>query len=202
MTPTTDLSDDEFGALARRALASPDAPTAWRERALAAWQLAQPAAAAVPPLPSSPSLPSFATLAGQALQAVGRRLAASLAFDSWATAPLATGRRSLRGDTRQLIFSVEGRDIDLRLTATGERFTLAGQVLGPDEAGSVTLALAPPAAGQPDSAEPSAAARSVALDTMGEFHLDDVAAGRYVMTLQLGDTEVTLPVIEVGAPSA
>jgi len=186
MKALADLSDDEFTHLARRAVAAPDAPAAWRQAAQQAWQQAHGASTTAP-------LPGFGTLAVQAVQAVGRRLAASLSFDSWATAPLATGRRTLRGETRQFIFNAEGRDIDLRVTAVADGFALAGQVLGPDEAGAVTLA---------PVAAPATTTRSASLDPLGEFHLPDVAAGQYLLTLRLGDTEIELPPIDVGMPSA
>ena len=187
MKPLPELSDDEFAALARRAVASRDAPDPWLQRVHDAWAEAQRPPAA---------LPGFGDLAKLALQAATRRLAATLSFDSWAAAPLASGLRGLRGDTRQLIFSVEGRDIDLRLSAAAGSYTLAGQVLGPDESGSVELRLVPahgPAA---------AAARSVPLDSLGEFHLDGVAPGRYVLTLTLGGEQVLLPAIDVGPVAA
>lgn len=184
MKPLPQLSDDEFTALVQRAVALPDAPPHLVQGAIAAWQ-ASPLAAA--------RLPGWGELARQAVAALRQQVVATLRFDSWAGAPLAAGLRGMRSDTRQLLFSAEGRDVDLRITATGECFALAGQVLGPDESGSVELS--PVAA---SSAAPLEATRQAALDDMGEFHLADLAAGRYQLVLHAGDKDIVLPAIQVG----
>lgn len=188
MKPLPQLSDDEFTALVRRAVALPDAPAHMVQAALAAWQ-ASPLAAA--------RLPGWGELATQALAAVRHQVVATLRFDSWAGAPLAAGLRGMRSDTRQLLFSAEGRDVDLRITATGEHFALAGQVLGPDESGSVELT----AVGGFGTAG-EAAPRQAALDEMGEFHLADLAPGRYQLVLRAGDKDIVLPAIQVGQDAA
>jgi hypothetical protein len=184
MKPLPQLSDDEFTALVQRAVALPDAPPHLLQAALGAWQ-GSPMAAA--------RLPGWGELASQAVAALRQQVAATLKFDSWAGAPLAAGLRGLRSDTRQLLFSAEGRDVDLRITASGERFAMAGQVLGPDEAGSVELS---------PVASPTDAPRVAALDRMGEFHLADLAPGRYQLTLHAGDTDIVLPAIQVGGDAA
>lgn len=183
MKPLPTLSDDEFTALVQRAVALPDVPPHLSQAARGVWQASVLATA---------RLPGWGELAGQAAAALRHRLVATLRFDSWAGAPLAAGLRGMRSDTRQLLFSAEGRDVDLRITATGETFALAGQVLGPDESGSVELSSA--------SVEGTGAApRLTALDSMGEFHLTDLAPGRYQLVLHAGDQDIELPAIEVGA---
>lgn len=168
MKPLARLPDDEFERLLVAAVALPDAPPALVHRAIALWA-AQPT--------SAPNLL--------------RRIAASLAFDSWAQPAAAAGVRAPRSATRHLLFSAEGRDIDLRVTPAGEAgFTLSGQVLGPDESGEVELAL--PAGG---------AARHAALDALGEFRIEGLVAGDYRLTLRLGGDEIELPAVPVGAPS-
>ena len=176
LDPLLSLSDDELLARLPRAAALADAPPNWVQRAVAAWQA-----------------PPGARVA-EAVDGLRRRVEAWLSFDSWASAPLAAGLRSTGSATRQLVFSAEGRDVDLRIVpAAGMQFTLSGQVLGPDETG--TVALVPEvAAGDPG------AARQVPLDALGEFHLSEVEPGRYQLALQLADQDVVLPAFDVGGP--
>jgi len=91
--------------------------------------------------------------------------------------------------TRQLVFSAEGRDIDLRIAPSGPRFTVSGQVLGPDDHGAVALS--------PEQA--SASVHEAPLDQFGEFRLADVVAGRYRLSLLLGEHEIELPPFDVGS---
>jgi hypothetical protein len=116
---------------------------------------------------------------------------AVLSFDSWGQPALAAGLRSTGSATRQLVFSAEGCDIDLRISPSGERFAVSGQVLGPDDTGAVVLT--------PEQAE--ATVHEAALDALGEFHLADVAPGRYQLSLLLAGHEIVLPPFEVGSPS-
>lgn len=178
MKPLSDLADDEFDRLLHRAVALPDAPPALVHAAIglfAASPLARPA----------PGLQALA-------QAALRQVAAVLSFDSWAVAPQASGLRTLRAETRHLLFSAEGRDVDLRIAPAADGFMLTGQVLGPDETGRVELA--------PLGADGAAAkgGSSAALDALGEFRLEGVGAGRYRLRLHVGDDAIELPPIEVG----
>lgn len=174
MKPLQDLSDDEFAALARQGLAMPDAPAAWVNAATALWST-RPV-----------TLKETATAALRLLKGV-------LTFDSWAPGSAAMAVRSADSSTRHLLFSAQGRDIDLRVAPDAQRFALAGQILGPDEAGIVELSA--------DDTDDSAlgTVRQIALDAMGEFRLDGIASGRYVLTLRLGDDVIVLPPIDVGA---
>jgi hypothetical protein len=167
------LSDEELLARLPQAAALPDAPVAWMQRALAAWQA-----------------PLGVRLAGAA-EVLRERVQAWLRFDSWAGAPLAAGLRSTgTSATRQLIFSAEGRDVDLRIApAGGGLFSVSGQVLGPDERGTIALAR-----------EDGAAAQEAPLDEFGEFHLDGVEPGRYRLGLLLAAQELELPPFDVGGP--
>lgn len=124
MTTATPLSDDDFSHEVQRAVRLlPDAPEALQRAAIALWQQSAPA-------------PSLAAQA----QAIWTRVAAVLRFDSWAAPALASGMRSLRSPIRHLLFAAQGRDIDLRIAPAADVFSLAGQVLGPDDAGMVLLA--------------------------------------------------------------
>lgn len=168
MTHPSQLPDDELAVLAWQATQGlPDAPPALLRAAIGLF--AQRA----------PSL-------GERLQRV---ITAVLRFDSAATPAVAMGMRGGDGDSRHLLFSAEGRDVDLRITPqAGGQWLLAGQVLGPDDSGQVVLA----------PADGGDARHQVALDEMGEFRLPDVAAGRWALRLALGDDLVELPTLSVG----
>lgn len=178
MKPARDLTDDDLIAQLRRAQRElPDAPDALQKAAIDLWRTS--------PLAAKAAAPSLMQTAADAV----RRFAATLSFDSWATPALAAGMRSGRSTTRQLLFSTVGRDIDLRIVPAAQGFGIAGQVLGPDEAGEVALSLQ----GE-DGTEP----RRAQLDKLGAFRIDNVPQGTFVMTLNLGDAFVVLPPLEVG----
>jgi hypothetical protein len=169
------LSDDELGLAVRQAVqALPDAPLALQRRAIGLW----PAQAA-------------SSLAGLARAALNQ-IAAVLSFDSWATPGLAQGMRAMRSPTRQLLYSAQGRDIDLRIAPSGDGFALAGQVLGPDDSGAIALHRQGVGHAAPHEAQ---------LDGLGEFRFDGVAPGDYQLTLRLGADEIVLPTVEVGEPT-
>lgn len=174
MKPISHLSKDEFAHLVQRAVAMPDAPTGLVSAAIDHWR-------AVPPV----SLQSTA-------QTVLRRVMALLSFDSWVVAPHALGVRAVASDTRHLLFTANGRDIDVRIAPTGGQFALTGQILGPDESGEVELTTAS------DGAAGTPGAHVATLDRMGEFRLDGIRRGIYVMTLRLSGDEIVLPPIDVG----
>lgn len=172
MKPLDPLDDDDHLARqARRAADLPDAPATLIRKASAL-------------MPARPKV-SLSDVAQSALRLVG----AVLSFDSRAQPPVALGMRAAPSDTRHLLFSAQGRDIDLRISPAAEHFALSGQILGPDEAGVVELE---PQPGASDDA------RSTALDTLGEFRLDGIRGGTYRLTLRVGGDEIVLPPIEVG----
>jgi hypothetical protein len=173
MKPLDPHTDDPFAQQVRRAVhALPDAPAAWQQAAIGLW----------------PAAPGPLASAGQALV---RLVTAVLTFDSWATPGLALGMRSLRSPTRHLLYSAQGRDIDLRITPAAEHFTVNGQILGPDETGHIELV-----------AQGDSHAQGAALDAMGEFRIDGVRAGRYMLTLHLGDQPIVVQTLDVGEPAA
>lgn len=168
------LSDAELTNLARKASQLEDAPEGWVDAAVALWKVTPRAAAPAPKL--------------------WTRIAAALSFDSWATPQLALGMRSMAVDNRHLLYSAEGRDIDLRITLGVDRFALAGQILGPDESGEVSLSR--------QSDKPGAAVqRTTQLDSLGEFRIDGVDRGTYQLTLRMGADEIVLPPIVIGDSS-
>ncbi|MBK7470935.1 MAG: hypothetical protein IPI73_10265 [Betaproteobacteria bacterium] len=174
MKPIDQLSEDEFARLVQRAAALPDAPPALLRAAIGQWQSAQP------------------SLLETAARAILRRVAAALTFDSWDAGSLAHGVRAVPSDTRHLLFSALGRDVDVRITPASGHFVLTGQILGPDESGIVELASAARADGG------AAGTKVTALDGLGEFRLEGVPSGTYVLRLLLGEDEIVLPSIDVG----
>jgi hypothetical protein len=69
---------------------------------------------------------------------------------------------------------------------------MAGQILGPDESGRDEQASAAADTGG------GAAAKVTGLDRLGEFRLDGIPGGSYILTLRLGEDEIVLPPIELG----
>jgi hypothetical protein len=161
------LPDDD--ALQRRLRDSrqlEDAPEHLIQRAIDLWQ---PRAAA--------------STAGGAL----RRWVATLRLDSAAGGNLALGLRAGGASaTRQLLFSAEGRDIDLRLEPLADRrWRISGQVLGPDAVGIAELRCG------------DAAPQQVAWNELSEFEFEPVAAGICVLTLRADGWEISVPSFEL-----
>lgn len=177
MKPIDSITDEELAALAQRAAALPDAPRDAIDAAKALYDHRGDA-----PGPCRDGMVDVA-------RSGARLLAAVLRFDSWAGgSAVRLGMRSLPAETRHLLFSAMGRDIDLRIAPAEEQFALTGQVLGPDEAGRAELACAG-----------SADMRVAAIDELGEFRLDGLTQGTYLLTLRMGRDEIALPPIEVGS---
>jgi len=174
MKPIDDLDDEEFGHLVQRAAALPDAPQSAVRAAIDLW-----------PAPYSTRLKDVA-------QAGMRLVSAVLSFDSWATPPVALGMRSMASDTRHLLFSAKGRDIDLRISPAADHFAMTGQILGPDEAGAVELVT------HAEDGFETPETLVAPLDPLGEFRLDGLRGGTYQLTLRMGGDEIVLPPIVVG----
>ena len=174
MKPGDYLSEDEFAQLVQRAVALPDAPPALIRAAIGQWHAAQP------------------SLLQAAAKAIVNRVAAVLTFDSWAAGSLALGVRAVPSDTRHLLFTAEGRDIDVRIAPMGGQFAVTGQILGPDDSGVVEMTAA-----SNDGPE-APGAHAATLGFLGEFRLDGVRSGTYVLTLRVSGDEIVLPPIHVG----
>ena len=98
-----------------------------------------------------------------------RRIVALLTFDSRTAGP-AFGMRSLPAESRQLLYSAEDIDLDLRITMQNDECILAGQVIGEGCAeGHVEIS--------------GVAGRSEAtLNDVCEFTLPPIPAGDYSLT--------------------
>jgi len=173
-----DLPADDAALAARlpAALKLPEVPAHLHRAALAAFEQRQPGMA-------------------ERLHTGVRRVLAALAFDSWALTPATAGMRG-HAAARQLMYSCDGRDIDLRVQpAAGgpARWRLLGQVLGRDETGKVLL--------HPETGDGSSLAEAD-LDDLGSFDLGTVASGRYQLSLRFAEVTIDLPPFEVGPERA
>ena len=166
-----DASDDDFVLLVQRAATLIDAPAKMQRAAIALWAVPQ-------------------VRWRESARAAFAVIVAGLSFDSWSRPSLAFGMRAVRSETRHLLFSAKGRDVDLRISGAAGSFAMAGQILGPDDAGEIALQSMPVSAGS--------ATRIATLDDLGEFQLTGLCAGTYQLTLRVGTVEIVLPLIEVG----
>jgi hypothetical protein len=178
MVSLQQLPDEDLQALCRKALALPDARAAWLRRATAL------AAGSLP----TATVQAIRAAAGVALQHV----LAALRFDSQFNPAMALGLRSASDSARHLLFSANGRDIDLRIVEVAERFAMTGQVLGTEGAGMVE------ATSRSDPGQGAAEAHVATLDDLGEFRFGGLRPGVFSITLRLGREMVHLPLIELG----
>ncbi|HKG58700.1 MAG TPA: hypothetical protein VKB05_02895 [Pyrinomonadaceae bacterium] len=112
-------------------------------------------------------------------------IVASLTFDSLTNAP-AFGLRSQTTAGRQLIYSTETADIDVRVSPENDQWQIAGQLLGADcPGGDVDLV------GDDFSA-------SAELNELCEFSFGSVPAGAYKISLRLPDQLIETPRLELG----
>jgi hypothetical protein len=117
-----------------------------------------------------------------------KRIVAALSFDSNSNLAPAFGVRSGQTTSRQLLYSAEENDIDLRITPEQENWIVAGQVLGEDCVG-----------GRIELEGRSGELAAADLNDLCEFILPPVPAGSYTVVLRLGNVEVEIPQLEVGA---
>jgi hypothetical protein len=132
----TDPADDHAltdAAIAQHLRAGRDLeapPDAVLLRAMAVWR------------PRAASAPVAATLV-RAAGVLVRRLQAALSHDSGLSPGLAPGLRSAVTTPRQLLYSSDGTDIDLRVMSpdarTGAGWRITGQLLGPVGTGQAVL---------------------------------------------------------------
>ncbi len=113
------------------------------------------------------------------------RIVAALTFDSL-NAALAHGLRSQAGGGRQLVYSTENVDIDVRVTTENEEWQIAGQVPGSFCAsGEVTL-------------ESDSFSAKTTLSELCEFSFSSVPEGTYKLSVQLPDVTIETPPLEIG----
>lgn len=113
------------------------------------------------------------------------RVLAALTFDSLTAKP-AFGLRSGTGAGRQLIYSTEMADIDLRVAPQSGEWEIAGQILGASElGGKVNL-------------ESDSFSASADLNELAEFGFQSVPSGIYSMFVQLPELEIEIPPLQLG----
>ena len=109
---------------------------------------------------------------------------ASLTFDSLTNAP-AFGLRSQTNAGRQLIYSTETADIDVRVSPENDQWQVAGQLLGEDcPGGEVEL-------------EGDDFSASAELNELCEFSFGSVPAGAYKISIRLPDQLIQTPRLEL-----
>jgi anti-sigma factor RsiW len=117
-----------------------------------------------------------------------QRLIAVVTSDSMSGSQLAVGLRTVQAWPRALLLTAGDRELDLQIEPSGERWQLHGQVLGPEEPGTVTLI-------------GEGVRVSTPLNSLGEFALPAVVTGRYVLSVIQGSVEVIVPELELGPSS-
>jgi hypothetical protein len=117
-----------------------------------------------------------------------KRIVAALSFDSSSNLAPAFGVRSGQTTSRQLLYSAEENDIDLRITPEQENWIVAGQVLGEDCVG-----------GRIELEGRSGQLTAADLNDLCEFVLPPVPTGSYTVRLRLGNVEVEIPQLELRA---
>lgn len=115
-----------------------------------------------------------------------RRIVAALTFDSSSNVAPAFGVRSGPATSRQLLYSAQENDIDVRITPEGESWILAGQVLGENCVGGRV------------EIEGQSGLATADLNDLCEFTLPPVPAGCYAIRLRLGTAEVEIPLLQLG----
>lgn len=115
-------------------------------------------------------------------RSLAKRVTAALSFDSLTAAP-AFGLRSQTTGGRQLIYSTETADIELRVSPENE---IAGQILGATcEYGEVNL-------------ESETFSATASLNQLCEFSFGSVPLGTYKVSVHLPGLLVDLPQLELG----
>ena len=113
------------------------------------------------------------------------RVLAALTFDSLTAAP-AYGLRSQAGAGRQLVFSTETVDIDVRVSEENEEWQVAGQMPGLlCTGGEVNL-------------EGDRFSATAKLNELCEFAFSSVPVGTYKLAIRLPDVIIETPPLELG----
>ena len=113
------------------------------------------------------------------------RILAALTFDSLTAAP-AYGLRSQAGSGRQLVYSTEAVDIDVRVSEESDEWQIAGQVPGMLCTG-----------GQVDLEGDNFSSKAQ-LNELCEFAFGSVPEGTYKLAIHLPDVIIEIPPLELG----
>ena len=113
-----------------------------------------------------------------------RRIIAILTFDS-RKAGSAFGMRSIRTVSRQLLYSAQDTDVDLRISVQNEECVLSGQIIREGCHGGLV---------EISGVSGSAAA---ALNELCEFTLPPIPRGNYSLKVRMPDVEIEIPELEL-----
>jgi hypothetical protein len=113
------------------------------------------------------------------------RVVASLTFDSLTMKP-AFGLRSGTSAGRQLIYSTEMADLDLRVSPQSGEWEIAGQILGSSQSGGKV------------NLESDSFSASADLNELAEFGFQSVPSGIYKMFVHLPELEIEIPPLQLG----
>src|SRR5215813_5929576 len=119
-------------------------------------------------------------------ESVWRRIVAALSFDSRTLTP-AFGVRSAAATSRQLLYTAEDSDIDLRITGRDDKWVVSGQVLGQDCSGGIV------------EIEGEQGSATTTLNDQCEFTLPAIAGGNCSIRLRLNNLIVEIPQLELKA---
>ena len=114
------------------------------------------------------------------------RVLAALTFDSLTAQPAFGLRSGTTSAGRQLVYSTELADVDLRVSQQSGEWEIAGQILGASELrGKVNL-------------ENENFSASTDLNELAEFGFQSVPGGIYTMFVQLPELEIEIPPLQLG----
>ena len=113
------------------------------------------------------------------------RVVASLTFDSLTAKP-AFGLRSGASAGRQLVYSTEMADIDLRVSPQSGEWEIAGQILGTSQSGGKV------------NLESDSFSASADLNELAEFGFQSVPSGIYKMFVHFPELEIEIPPLQLG----
>ena len=113
-----------------------------------------------------------------------RRIIAFLIFDSRNAGP-AFGVRSLSAASRQMLYSAEELDLELRITVQDDECILAGQDIGEGCAGAHV------------EISGLAGNSKATLNEICEFTLPPIPVGNYSLTVRMLDREIEIPELEL-----
>jgi len=119
-----------------------------------------------------------------------QRLLATLSFDSHLQLSSALTRGAAR--ERQMLFSAENMDIDLKITAGRGSHDVLGQVLGGPQTGNVVSAFV---SLQGNSGQ---FLKTTETDSLGQFAFREISSGVYDLIFDLETQEIAVHGLEVG----
>jgi len=119
-----------------------------------------------------------------ARRAALRHIIAILTFDSRLAGP-AYGIRSVRSTSRQLLYSAQETDLDLRVTVQNDECIVTGQVIRADcVSGQVEIS-------------GDAGAATASFNEVCEFTLPAIPLGNYSLRIKMPDVQIEIPELEL-----